>query len=119
MGEHQANSQSAAGKGFSEHLLLAFIRLSRTTFSSIIIAAFENQNSNFLNHRFHHLQDLFPAPIYNVYIINPGNFWQKQKTSLGSHKYKFETSLIGIEELMKKVGNEKVLMKNIICDADG
>ncbi|CAH1395176.1 unnamed protein product [Nezara viridula] len=38
------------------------------------------------------LHDHFASAIHVVYIIKPDNFWQKQRTSLGSHKYKFEVS---------------------------
>nr|CAD7437801.1 unnamed protein product [Timema bartmani] len=39
------------------------------------------------------LQEHFPGSVHIAYIIKPDNFWQKQRTSLGSHKYKFEVSL--------------------------
>ena len=74
-------------------------------------------DSSLIINLFSSRQDLFPAPIHNVYIINPGNFWQKQKTSLGTHKYKFETCLIGLEELMKKVREScSLLLGGIRCD---
>jgi hypothetical protein len=38
------------------------------------------------------LQEHFPGSVHIAYIIKPDNFWQKQRTSLGSHKYKFEVS---------------------------
>lgn len=38
------------------------------------------------------LQEHFPGSVHVAYIIKPDNFWQKQRTSLGSHKYKFEVS---------------------------
>jgi len=40
------------------------------------------------------LQEHFPGSVHIAYIIKPDNFWQKQRTSLGSHKYKFEVSVI-------------------------
>jgi triple functional domain protein len=49
------------------------------------------------------LNEHFPTAIFIVYIIKPDNFWQKQRTSLASHKYKFETSLVSIECLLKAV----------------
>lgn len=36
------------------------------------------------------LQEHFPGSVHVAYIIKPDNFWQKQRTSLASHKYKFE-----------------------------
>ena len=36
------------------------------------------------------LQECFPHEVYAAYIIKPEKFWEKQKTSLGSAKYKFE-----------------------------
>ncbi|KAG8197116.1 hypothetical protein JTE90_004375 [Oedothorax gibbosus] len=47
------------------------------------------------------LQEAFPLKIHTAYIIKPENFWQKQRTSLGSSKYKFETSMISVETLSK------------------
>ncbi|XP_065568881.1 kalirin-like [Artemia franciscana] len=38
------------------------------------------------------LQEHCAALIHCAYIIKPGNFWQKQRTSLASHKYTFEVS---------------------------
>ncbi|KAG7167735.1 Kalirin-like [Homarus americanus] len=40
---------------------------------------------------------------YPIYIVKPDNFWQKQRTSIGSHKYKFETNLISVETLAKTI----------------
>lgn len=36
------------------------------------------------------LDENFPGKIHTTYIIKPDNFWQKQRTSLGTTKYKFE-----------------------------
>lgn len=36
------------------------------------------------------LQEHFSGFVHVAYIIKPDNFWQKQRTSLASHKYKFE-----------------------------
>lgn len=33
-----------------------------------------------------------PGAVHQALIVKPDNFWQKQRTSLGSHKYKFEVS---------------------------
>jgi hypothetical protein len=38
------------------------------------------------------LQDQFGSSIHTALIIKPDNFWQKQRTNLGSQKYKFEVS---------------------------
>ena len=38
------------------------------------------------------LQDHFGNAIHTAHIIKPDNFWQKQRTNLGSQKYKFEVS---------------------------
>ena len=40
------------------------------------------------------LQDYFSNSIHTAHIIKPDNFWQKQRTNLGSQKYKFEVSAI-------------------------
>ncbi|KAK7792817.1 hypothetical protein R5R35_000762 [Gryllus longicercus] len=47
------------------------------------------------------LQEHFASSVHAVYVIKPDNFWQKQRFSLGSHKYKFETSMISLEALPK------------------
>lgn len=49
------------------------------------------------------LQECFPAKIHAAYIIKPDNFWQKQRTSMGSSKYKFETNMISPEALLKYI----------------
>ena len=36
------------------------------------------------------LQEYFPNAIHTAHLIKPDNFWQKQRTSMGSQKYKFE-----------------------------
>lgn len=33
-----------------------------------------------------------PGAVHQALIVKPDTFWQKQRTSLGSHKYKFEVS---------------------------
>lgn len=39
------------------------------------------------------LHEHFPqGAVHQALIVKPDNFWQKQRTSLGSHKYKFEVS---------------------------
>ncbi|KAL1456433.1 hypothetical protein WDU94_001164 [Cyamophila willieti] len=49
------------------------------------------------------LQEHGSVRVNTALIIKPDNFWQKQRTSLASHKYKFETNLISIESLNKLV----------------
>ncbi|KAK3851641.1 hypothetical protein Pcinc_039994, partial [Petrolisthes cinctipes] len=49
------------------------------------------------------LAESFAPHIHSVYIVKPDNFWQKQRTSIGSHKYKFETNLISVESLAKTI----------------
>lgn len=41
------------------------------------------------------LHESFSSNIHVVFIIKPDNFWQKQRTSLGSQKYKFEVRIGG------------------------
>lgn len=38
------------------------------------------------------LQEHFCANVHNVVIIKPDNFWHKQRTTIASHKYKFEVN---------------------------
>ena len=38
------------------------------------------------------LQENFATQVHTAYIIKPDNFWQKQRTSMGSQKYKFEVN---------------------------
>jgi len=40
------------------------------------------------------LNEHFSSVVFIVYIIKPDNFWQKQRTSLASHKYKFEVKSV-------------------------
>ncbi|XP_066996303.2 kalirin [Anabrus simplex] len=54
------------------------------------------------------LQEHFPGSVHIAYIIKPDNFWQKQRTSLGSHKCKFETSMIGVEALPKIIDTSQL-----------
>ncbi|KAK8771200.1 hypothetical protein V5799_025555 [Amblyomma americanum] len=60
------------------------------------------------------LQEYFPAKIHAAYIIKPENFWQKQRTSMGSSKYKFETNLISPEALSKYIDPSQ-----LTADLDG
>lgn len=36
------------------------------------------------------LQENFCSIVHSVVIIKPENFWHKQRTTIASHKYKFE-----------------------------
>ncbi|XP_062708109.1 triple functional domain protein [Aedes albopictus] len=50
------------------------------------------------------LQENFGSDIiHQAVIIKPDNFWQKQRSSIASSKYKFETTTISIQSLNKVV----------------
>ncbi|XP_052080801.1 triple functional domain protein-like isoform X2 [Mytilus californianus] len=49
------------------------------------------------------LQECFPGSIYIAFIIKPEKFWEKQRTSLGSAKYNFETTMISLDNLTKSI----------------
>ncbi|XP_025096323.1 triple functional domain protein-like isoform X1 [Pomacea canaliculata] len=49
------------------------------------------------------LQECFPGNIHMAYIIKPERFWEKQRTSLGSAKYNFETNMISLDNLTKVI----------------
>ncbi|KAH3753807.1 hypothetical protein DPMN_188457, partial [Dreissena polymorpha] len=49
------------------------------------------------------LQECFPGNIFIAFIIKPEKFWEKQRTSLGSSKYNFETHMISVDNLIKAV----------------
>lgn len=49
------------------------------------------------------LQEHFCSMVHNVVIIKPDNFWQKQRASISSHKYKFETTTVSLEGLHKMI----------------
>ncbi|XP_055538298.1 triple functional domain protein isoform X2 [Wyeomyia smithii] len=50
------------------------------------------------------LQENFGSDIiHQAVIIKPDNFWQKQRSSIASNKYKFETTTISIQSLNKVV----------------
>ncbi|XP_048253877.1 triple functional domain protein-like isoform X2 [Haliotis rufescens] len=49
------------------------------------------------------LQECFPGNIHIAYIIKPEKFWEKQRTSLGSAKYNFETNMISLDSLQKVI----------------
>ncbi|XP_046409767.1 kalirin isoform X2 [Neodiprion fabricii] len=60
------------------------------------------------------LHEHFPGSVHVAFIIKPDNFWQKQRTSLGSHKYKFETNMISLEALSKVIDPSQ-----LTADLDG
>ncbi|KAF5295457.1 hypothetical protein FQR65_LT10445 [Abscondita terminalis] len=55
------------------------------------------------------LHEHFPqGVVHQALIVKPDNFWQKQRTSLGSHKYKFETNMISVEALPKIIDTSQL-----------
>lgn len=57
------------------------------------------------------LQEHFPSSVHQALVVKPDNFWQKQRTTIGAHKYKFEVKffvlLSGIVEMKihNNIGN--------------
>jgi triple functional domain protein len=47
------------------------------------------------------LQEHFSDFVHQVILIKPENFWQKQRSSISSNKYKFEVTTISIQTLSK------------------
>lgn len=41
------------------------------------------------------LQEHFSSSVHQALVVKPDNFWQKQRTTIGAHKYKFEVCIIG------------------------
>lgn len=61
------------------------------------------------------LHEHFPAgSVHQALIVKPDNFWQKQRTSLGTHKYKFETNMISVDALSKMID-----ISQLTSDLDG
>ncbi|KAK3932143.1 Triple functional domain protein [Frankliniella fusca] len=60
------------------------------------------------------LQEHFASQVHTACIIKPDNFWQKQRTSLGSQKYKFETNMMSVEALPKIIDTTQ-----LTSDLDG
>ncbi|XP_013406610.1 kalirin isoform X8 [Lingula anatina] len=60
------------------------------------------------------LQECFPGNVNITFIIKPEKFWEKQRTSIGSSKYKFETHMISIDSLLKIVDSDQ-----LTADFDG
>ncbi|XP_072931286.1 kalirin isoform X2 [Epargyreus clarus] len=49
------------------------------------------------------LQEHFSSSVHQALVVKPDNFWQKQRTTIGAHKYKFETTMISLEALPKVI----------------
>ena len=60
------------------------------------------------------LQENFSDLIHQVLIIKPDNFWQKQRSSIASNKYKFEVTTISIQALGKMID-----VSQLTSDFDG
>jgi triple functional domain protein len=60
------------------------------------------------------LQENFSDLVHQVLIIKPDNFWQKQRSSIASNKYKFEVTTISIQAIGKIVD-----MSQLTSDFDG
>lgn len=60
------------------------------------------------------LQENFSDLVHQVLIIKPDNFWQKQRSSIASNKYKFEVTTISIQAIGKMVD-----MSQLTSDFDG
>lgn len=60
------------------------------------------------------LQENFGDLIHQVLIIKPDNFWQKQRSSIASNKYKFEVTTISIQALGKMID-----ISQLTSDFDG
>lgn len=54
------------------------------------------------------LQEGFPWDINNVIILQPDNFWQKQKTNVGSSKYSFDVSMIQPDQLYRALSRSQL-----------
>lgn len=48
-------------------------------------------------------QENFSDLVHQVLIIKPDNFWQKQRSSIASNKYKFEVTTISIQSIAKMI----------------
>ncbi|XP_013133481.1 PREDICTED: triple functional domain protein-like [Papilio polytes] len=60
------------------------------------------------------LQEHFSSSVHQALVVKPDNFWQKQRTTIGSHKYKFETTMISLEALPKIIDSTQ-----LTSDLDG
>ncbi|XP_029657628.1 kalirin isoform X4 [Octopus sinensis] len=54
------------------------------------------------------LQECFPGNIQMAFIIKPEKFWEKQRTSLGSAKYNFETNMLSVDNLSKFIDSSQL-----------
>ncbi|XP_045510116.1 triple functional domain protein isoform X2 [Colias croceus] len=54
------------------------------------------------------LQEHFSSSVHQALVVKPDNFWQKQRTTIGSHKYKFETTMISLEALPKVIDSTQL-----------
>ncbi|XP_068619669.1 kalirin isoform X3 [Battus philenor] len=60
------------------------------------------------------LQEHCPSSVHQALVVKPDNFWQKQRTTIGAHKYKFETTMISLEALPKVIDSTQ-----LTSDLDG
>lgn len=60
------------------------------------------------------LQENFSDLVHQVLIIKPDNFWQKQRSSIASNKYKFEVTTISIQAIGKMID-----MSQLTSDFEG
>lgn len=60
------------------------------------------------------MQENFGDLVHQVLIIKPDNFWQKQRSSIASNKYKFEVTTISIQSIGKLID-----MSQLTSDFDG
>ncbi|XP_061719490.1 kalirin isoform X1 [Cydia pomonella] len=54
------------------------------------------------------LQEHFSSSVHQALVVKPDNFWQKQRTTIGAHKYKFEAAVISLEALPKVVDSSQL-----------
>ncbi|XP_053624403.1 kalirin isoform X1 [Plodia interpunctella] len=54
------------------------------------------------------LQEHFSSSVQQALVVKPDNFWQKQRTTIGAHKYKFDTTMISLEALPKVIDSSQV-----------
>ncbi|XP_073951079.1 trio Rho guanine nucleotide exchange factor isoform X3 [Choristoneura fumiferana] len=54
------------------------------------------------------LQEHFSSSVHQALVVKPDNFWQKQRTTIGAHKYKFEATVISLEALPKVVDSSQL-----------
>ncbi|XP_055685708.1 kalirin isoform X2 [Lutzomyia longipalpis] len=84
-------------------------------FTIVIDNRGSGSSSGSLKSIFKTLQENFvTGVVHQVVIIKSDNFWQKQRSSISSHKYKFETISISLESLGKIIDSSQVT-----ADLDG